>query len=284
MANAILAPQSTNLLDTSTLTGPMWTDLENVKDSDLGTYTVSSDVSTSSTQILIDYGSSKYARVFAAVDTNGTAQVEMRVETSAIASFSTVTYDSDWQPQFANSLAWDLLEWEDDNWWLGTPTEETLDLNKRNLIHVAPTNQASRYVRISFRDEENPDGFLLIRRMYVGPCWQFTANMAWGAGIGPESNTLVDKTFGNVEDYDRRNPDNVIAFSLDFMTEAEAFTKAQPIERQLDIDGEVLFIYDPDDTAYGMWRNIWGHLRALSKTEAYVYGLFRKAWEIGERF
>jgi hypothetical protein len=291
MANGLLFSGRKNLADDATLSGGSYTGgnpLTKAQTEDLGEYAISSDATISSTQLIGDLGESLYARVFGLIDTNVSPNVRWRVELSAISSFSTVTYDTGFIAGFANAQAWDLLEWEDENWWLGTPTEEQLSGLKRNLIHVSATNQAFRYFRITVDDTENVEGNIRIPRVIVGPAWQFYYNMSRPVAIGPESNTLVDKSLGNVPYFDARIADNIVRFSLDFMSTDEAFTKAQAIERELDIDGEVLFIYDPEDTTYSLYRNIWGYFRKLSLTEAYAYGfggeLHSKTFEIGERF
>jgi hypothetical protein len=117
-----------NRTDEGTLSGGSWLaalPLVNLQYRQVQKVARSASAANASTQFMIDLGSAKAIGVIALVVHNISVSGKVRVTASDTQTFTSTLYDSGWQ------LVWpygvipqDLLEWEDDNFWLGTLSQQ----------------------------------------------------------------------------------------------------------------------------------------------------------------
>ena len=274
-----------NRIDAATLSGGSWLaarPLTKLQNRTLGDVARSTNLALASTRMDIDLGSAKNIRAIDIRNHNISLQGKYRITASNDSGFATLTYDSGW------ALAWPIvypfgsLEWEDDNWWSGRYTEEQRAGYIPATTHLLAANKLSRYWRIEIDDALNADGYVQFGRVFIGPAWQPTNNMSFGASIGWETTTEVQETRSGSEYFDVQTPFRVARFALDWMTEDEGMANAFELQRQAGIHKEVLWIHDPEDTIHALRRRFLGRLRQLSPIEFPYATVSKNAFEIKE--
>lgn len=274
-----------NRADQSTLSGGAWVStlpLQNLQSREIGEVARTTDTSLASTQITIDLGRSMKTQIIALRNHNLSITAEYRVTGSLTADFSVLAHDSGWTDVWPVIYPWGALEWEDDNWWTGKYTKEEREGYTTELDHLLPAAKLGRYWRVEIRDVGNPAGFIQIGRLFIGPAWQTVINMIYGASLGWETKTEVREAKSGAEYFDERTPYRVKKFSLSWMEQDEAFTKAFELQRQAGIHAEILFIHDPADTMHSLRRRFMCRMRTLSPIEYVQLDINSTAFELKE--
>lgn len=271
MANILIGHP--NRIDGAVLSGGSWSaglPLSNLKTRLFSRVARSVDAAPSSTTMTIDFGQPQRLRVLALVAHNISLQGRVRFEASETADFSNpLCYlETDvWTGLLTAEWDIDALEWESDNFWLGTYSREDIEGFTSVSTHVMDDAVAARFWRISIIDPLNDDGFVEIGRVFMGPAIQPRINYSWGASLGYEISTAVEMALGGAEFFDVREPVRVFRFTLEWMQDDEAFGKLLELVRRAGIHGEVFVIPDPDDEFNGLRRNFMGRFRQLSPLE-----------------
>lgn len=274
-----------NRCDSATLTGGSWSSTlprSNLQNRILGRVARTSDDALASTKFDADLGSSKRIRTIALVNHNFSLDAQFRIRGSEVSNFASTTYDSGWTEVWPVVFPYQVLAWEDETWWTGKYTSEQIEGYIKTLVHTLSINTYARYWRIEIDDTTNPDGYIQIGRFFISPAWQFLKNPSYGASQGWNTKTDIQEAIGGAEYFQRRNPFRSARFTLDFMTEDEAFANAFEIQRRAGINEEVLYIHDPDDTVHALRRQFLGRLRELSTIEYPWPDLNKTAFEIKE--
>ncbi len=285
MANCMIG--FPNRIDAATLSGGSWSaglPLANLQSRVIGKVARTADAALPSTNFDIDLLSSKSIRLFGLVNHNFSLAATYRLRGANISDFSTTVYDSG--ATFLN--VWPVvypytsLEWEDDNWWSGQYTAEQITGYMAALIVILPSGTLARYWRLEINDTTNASGYVQIGRPFIGPAWQPTVNMSYGAALGWETKTEIQEALGGAEYFQARTPFRVQRFGLDWMTQDEAFANAFEIQRRAGIDQELLWIHDPDDTVHALRRRFLCRMRALSAIEFPYLDVNKSAFELKE--
>lgn len=283
MANCMIG--FPNRADASTLSGGSWTatlPLNNLKNRIIGKVARSATDAIADTQFDIDLGTEKNIRVLSLTNHNCSLAALYRIRGSTVSNFATSVYDSGWLDVWPVVYPPGTLEWEDESWWTGKYTAEQMDGYTAALIHILPANTLARYWRIEIDDTTNAAGYVQIGRLFIGPAWQPTLNMSYGASVGWETKTEVQEAIGGAEYFQRRTPFRTQTIELDWMTVDEAMANAFELQRRAGIDQEVLWIFDPDDTVHALRRRWLGRLRKLSAIEYPYFNTNKTAFEIKE--
>jgi hypothetical protein len=276
-----------NRIDSSTLSGGSWVaglPLNNLKTRTLGRVARSTDDALASTKFDIDLTTTtKRMNVFALVNHNLSLQAKFRIRVSTVSNFATTTYDSGWLDVWPQVYTVQTVDWLDENFWSLKYTQEQIEGYTTAFIHNLPTGLTSRYWRVEFDDTTNADGFVQAGRVFIGPTWSPEENVANGAmSIGWNTDTDVQRALSGSEYFQSRTPYRTVRFSLDILTQDEAFGNAFEIQRRAGVDQEVLYIHDTTDTVHQLRRRFLGRLRQLSEIE-YPYGNLNKtAFEVAE--
>lgn len=248
-----------NKIDTATLSGGAWRtgyELNNIKDRILKHVARSSNLTYTNTLFDIDLGVAQEFRIVALVATNLSFSGSYRIRLSDVAgSFSTPIYDSGTLP---------------------------LTYQYPNLIHVLPDGIGSRYLRIELFDFFNPAGYVQIARAFVGMSMSVKNGISRGSELGYISSTTVQESLGGVEYFDEKPLKRKYAFSIDYLTDDEAYSKALELDRVSDISKEVVIIPDSSDVLYQQKRNFIGRLSQLSPLKNPYLGMHQKAYEVLE--
>lgn len=282
MANCMIG--FPNRADSATLSGGSWAaglPLNNLKNRILGKVARSATDATADTQFDIDLGAEKKIRIAALVNHNFSLDAKYRLRGSTVSNFATSVYDSGWLPVWPAVYPSQSLDWEDPNWWSGQYTDEQRAGYTATLVEAEPANVLARYWRWEIDDTTNAAGYVSIGRLFIGPAWQPTYNMEYGARAAWETKTEIQEAIGGAEFFQRRTPFRVQNITLD-MTLDEGLANAFEIQRRAGIDAEVLWVADPDDTVHALRRRYLARLRKLSAIEHPYFNNNKTAFELKE--
>lgn len=257
-----------NRSDAATLSSGSWVStlpITNLQNRQIQKVARTTNAATSSTKIRVDLGSSRGIGVLALVAHSISATGLVRVGAYTSNLYISATYLTDWVQAWPDGLALnDTLEWEDDEFWLLSVSQEQLAGYRAMFFHVPPTPQVSRYWQIEIDDQTNPDGYVQIGRLFMGPAWQPALNYGYGAELGYEDPTPIETSLSGAEYFDERPRARVFRATLGGLDESEAYSGVVEMQRAVGTSGEVLLVPDPDDTEYAPLRAFLGRLRRLA--------------------
>jgi len=259
-----------NQCDTAVLSGGSWRStlpLSNLQNRQMGKVARSTDATTGSTKFDAALASSVPIRVLAFAAHNLSDAALYRVEASNSSGFGALTYDSGWLD------VWPAA-------YLATVTDKGEDIWTK--AHVLAATVSSLYWRVLFDDASNPDGYVQIGRLFIGKGFQPEINLQFNGSIGIETATPTQVALNGAEYFDHRPSARVVKASTQFMTENEAMSEVYEIVRRSGIDGEVVFVWDPDDTTHAPRRQFLAHLRTLSEMEDPFVDQWNYSWEFKE--
>lgn len=272
-----------NLIDSTTLSGGSWLaalPLNNIKNRLINKVARSTNLTLANTQFTITKPDDSRINVIAVVGHNLSLSAKYKITAF---SGATLIYTADWQPAYPIIYPSGVLEWEDNNFWTGTPTQDDITGTVRSLIHILPNSLLATSVKIEFDDTTNPATYIDVGRVFIGKSWSPVLGIALGgATLKWETKTDTQESLGGSEYFQRRTPYRVANFTLPLLTEAEGLTNAYEIMRGAGIDKEVLYIHSSSDTEQAFRRRFLGRLRQLSPIEYPVYSRTSTAFEIKE--
>ena len=272
----------------TTLSGGAWVEslpLDNLKDRALARVARSIDVSINSTKFTIAFDRQRTIRALALLAHTISFSGRIRIRASDQSDFSVLKYDATVDAWPATGGDWNIneLEWENDNYWLGSYSQEDTEGQTAIFLHLLPQNVQARYWRINIIDIQNAAGYIDIGRVFIGDAFLHPQiNMLYGASLGYEDSTGIETAISGAEYFDPREPLRVARFHLGHLTKDESFAQALELTRRAGIWKEVLAILDPTDKTYGPVQSFVGRLRQLNPLEMVMHGYSSMAFEIKE--
>lgn len=174
-------------------------------------------------------------------------------------------YDSGWNAVWPSGMIPQaLLEWEDDNFWLGTLSNNARAGYQSPYILLLASQQNLRYWRVEVGDTGNSDGYVQIGRLFMASTWVPSVNYAYGAGLGYQDPTPIETSLSGAEYFDTRSKFRVFNFELQYILNSEAYAYALDLQRLAGTSGEVLVVPDSSDTTNQPYRAFVGRLLQLS--------------------
>jgi len=257
-----------NRIDASTVSGGSWLaslPLSNIKDRRLSRVARSTNVSLANTIINIDLGSAKTVGAIALVTHNLSSTATVKIRGDDAADFATPLYDSGWVNVYgAGVIPSELLEWEDDNFWLGTVSSNAIAGYQAPFIKVIDTRPVLRYWRIEINDTSNVDAYVQIGRVFIGDVWTTSVNYSYGAGLSTTDETQIETSLGGEEYFDVRKRYREFKFELQYLTESEGYSRVIDMYKLAGVSGEILMIQDSSDVVNGFRRNFLCRLKSIS--------------------
>lgn len=258
-----------NLIDTALLNDGNWSatlPLVNLQDRTIGRVARTTDLQLTSTQFKIDIGPGNAVRIVALAGHNFSSTALYRILASNVSDFSSVVTDSGWLDVYPPAFPFGTVEWEDPHFWEGRYTDAELP-EKREMIYVLPATTRAQFWRVEIDDQDNADGYVQIGRAFIGQAWQPSRNIQVGFTMTPTTDTDVQTARSGARYFDRRTTRREVQFTIANIAEDESYGVAYEIMRQMGVDGEVVFIFDPDDIVHAGRRNFLGHLAQLGGIE-----------------
>lgn len=241
--------------------------LTNLRDPQLQRVARSTDATTANTQFDVDLGVDRDVKLVAIPDHNLSTSGQYRIRGATDSGFTDVLYDSGWQDAWPIIYPFGSLEFEHPSWWTGTETEEEIGDRKQVILEVLDTEVICQYWRVEFDDTSNADGYVEIPRLIIAPGYQPEINIAYGATIGHETDTLAQTSLGGTRFYDRRPTRRVASVLFDKQDLDDALVGPFDIQARQGIDKQVMVVLDADDTSNKDRLSFLATLRRLSALE-----------------
>lgn len=268
MANAILAYG--NRVDSATLSGGSWLatlPLTNLQDRRLGLVARSESTETADTQFDLDFGSTRLFRVIALVNHNLSLTAQYRIRLSNSADFSSSVADSGWTDVWPAVYPFGTEPWGSPRLWTGKPSAEDIEGYVAPIVYILPRTMNGQYIRVEIDDQDNDADYVQLGRAFAADGWQPEFNMAYGASLGYRNRTETQEALSGAKSFNVRTSPRITKIDLQIMGEDEAMARTFEIQRGVGISGEILFIWDPDDTVHALRRQYLATLTELSMIE-----------------
>lgn len=257
-----------NTVYTPTLGSGSWSTalpLTNLQDVRLAKVARSSDVQLASTKFEIDLKTARQLRLFSIPKHTLSTAALFRIRISNTAGdFTTPVYDTGWIAVWPVVYPWQSLEWTHPSFWTGRLAPEDAAGYNIGLLHVAATEQRGRYVLFEIDDTTNTDGYIDLSRLFLATGYQPTKNAAFGFQISIETETQRERSLGGVDYFDRREPRRIARMSINNNTVDEVMVNLFEMHRRSGIDGQIMFVFDPDDTVQMHRRSFLANQRSIN--------------------
>lgn len=284
MANVLLAFQ--NRIDEATLSNGTWSatlPLTNLQSRLVQKVARSTAATLASTKMDIALAAARNVGVVSLIGHNISVTGKVRITGDDDAGFTAPLYQSAWISVWPSGMIpQDLLEWEDDNFWLGTLSQEARAAYQSPFIHILPTPQSLRYWRVEVDDTGNSAGYVQIGRVFLSNVWRPTVNYSLGAELVYKDVSPIETSLSGAEYFDVRGKVREFSFSLDGLTETEAYDYALQLQRVAGVSGEILQIPDTDDTTRMPARAYVGRLTDLQPIGQSQNGRFKLQLKVRE--
>jgi hypothetical protein len=286
MANLLLGyPNRAD--DVCVLAGGSWVDslpLTNLQDRRIAKRARSSNTNLTSTQFTITLDKSRALNVIALVGHNLTTDARFRIRGNSSNNCTSPDYDSGWKDVWQDLATSTLgtLEWESDGFWSWKIDPEEAKYYPGMALCVFDYTRTNQYWIVEIDDETNSDGYVEIGRLFVSTSWEVSNNVSYGWNIAYEDNSIIETSLSGAEYFDKRPLNRAVTLSLDWLSETEGLTTAWGVSRILGVTGEVLFVWDKDDSDNLMRRSFIGRLKQLDPIENPDPIRFKTAFEIKE--
>lgn len=261
-----------NHADAATLSSGSWSAaLANLQQPLLSLRARSTNDDLASTTMRVDIGATTpVVRLVAFARHNLSTAALVRITAGTTAGASDL-YDSGWFDAWPAVYQSEELEWEDDNFWTGQISASEAEGYPISLIHDCGENVSARYWTISFSDTSNPDGYVELARLWMGPVWSPQYSYAFGNGFAWEARTVNEYSLGGVMFSDERTPARVLSLRLPALSATEAFGAILDAQRRLGTHGQLWVRPAPDDTAREFKRSFLCHFRKIDPiTQAFA--------------
>lgn len=210
-----------------------------------------------SAYLILDLGASLACNLLAVLGTNLTSSATIRVRASN--SDSTVT----------SSLLLDT----------GSVAAGVTD--GYGAIYKSLASTTARYWRLDLADSTVASN-LQIGRVFLGPSWTPAVNMQLGKAVMVKDDSPRARSYGKQTYIEELPQTRMLAFTLDYLTEAQMMGNAFALARANGLVRDVLAIPDISGS-YLSQESVWGLLEAAEPIVNDKLGLFRQKFTIEER-
>ena len=175
-----------------------------------------------------------------------------------------------------------LLEWEEDNFWLGTLSAEQRSSFQSPYLHLLATQQFYRYWRVEIDDAANSAGYVQIGRVFISPIWSPAVNFAWGDELAYEDTSPSTTALSGTQYFDNRPKPRVARLKFEALSKTEALDVALQIDRTLGISGELLQVPDRADAARIPATAFLATMRQTTPVVSVLADTYTKSYELRE--
>ena len=223
-----------NLVDAATITPGIgsWSTaapIANIQDPVVAVAARSTDALAASSKFQVDLGAAQSVGIVALSGVNLTAAATIRVRGGSVSGLgSDVVYNG-------SAI----------NAWPTGTTDAMLAEHNRWTVIVDFTAASARYWLIEITNTANPAGFIQVGRVFIGPTWQPTWNMSYGARARWINRNTRDETESGTVYTSRRPARRETVFGLDHLTRTEAVTALGRLQRLTARSPEVVLAFDP---------------------------------------
>lgn len=205
------------------------------------------NVNLASTQIIGTFSANRSVSVMALARHNISLTAQIRIRLYSDSARTQLVYNTDWVDVWPSIFLPDDLEWEDDNWWLGTPTSLDIEGSSPTRPFYFGSTLFIRAFHIEIDDQLNTDGYVQIGLCEVARGWQLSYNPVFGYQEGFRFRSEVLESIGGVKYFDRRDKPRVASGNIEYLPRDEAMARGFEWMRQADIDKPFIWFPFPDE-------------------------------------
>lgn len=133
------------------------------------------------------------------------------------------------------------LAWENDAYWSGQPNNEDRSRFTAQASWFADRAWYCKKVVIDFTDDNNPDEFVELGRVFLGDAYQPDYNFSYGVQWLVDDSSAVDEALDRTEYFDEKTKVRESSMAFDWLSEGEAFARMFRLRNDVGITGEVFF-------------------------------------------
>lgn len=231
----------------------------------------------------VSFAEEKHVKVISLVGHNASPTATIRIigrDTNEIG-----VYDTGLIPFYGNYYPNGGLPFEHPDFWTGglITAAKMNEINKNTYFVVTDSfsiKMKSIYVYIE--DQSNPAGYFDFSRCFIAPGWTPSVNMGYGASFQYESTSEVESIPGGPSYYNKKRLRRVLSFGLE-LNQAQMLSYPLEMTRELDIDGEIFFVFDPEQTTVVEQQlSFLGTMKELSALEFPYFDASTKGYSLRE--
>ncbi len=275
-----------NKIDIATLTAGSWQatlPLANIKNKRLSKLARSTNAANSSTKFVIDFGSAQPIQCIALILHNISVSGTVQIKGNSTNVFTSPLYDSGVIQVYPSGvIPTDLLEWEEDNFWLGTLSQQALAGYRSPFFKLLSTPQTLQYWQIEIFDSGNSDGYVQIGRVFVGKAFTPAKNISYGHTLGDIDDSVFETSLSGEEFADIRTTYRTHKFELSLLSKTEAYSNILDMQRTSGIVKEIFLIGDNDDTENLNRRSFLGRFKNLNPISQKTQSIYSCQFEVKE--
>lgn len=242
-----------------------------------------SNALTANSQFVFNAGSAIAVGCVALCAHNLSVDAKVKIQGNSSNSWGSPSYDSGWISVWPTGMIdQSLLEWEDDNFWLGTLSSSAVAGYRTPFVFFLPTAQIMQYWNILIDNTTNPDGFITIGRLFIGPVFIPTRNMSYGMSLVVNDASVTETSLTGEEFFDQRQHYRVHKFDLDFLTKIEAYSNMLDMQRNIGTTNEIFVSIDPDDTSNAPRLSFMGRMQTVQPVVNTNWNIYKNSFEIRE--
>lgn len=258
--------------------------ITNVEDPVFAKVARSADTSLTSTQFSVSLDRSTPVGLVCLANHNLTSAAQWKISCYFDTAQTQLALEIDWFNVWPSVYATSELEWEYDNFWLGTYD----DSDRENFTSLATKFfddiQVIQSVKIEIDDQSNPEGYVYMGRVFVSDVWQPTYSAQYGIEYGFEVGTTFDVA-DNPEMTrfpDVKTPKRTVSFTLGTLSQEEGFRRVQTMKRDQGLHREILYTETTDPTPEGFQKTFIGQLQDVSPLSHPYYQTFASSINLME--
>jgi hypothetical protein len=206
----------------------------------------SADLAVASTVIIATSTTTRRVGLVGLARHNFTLDATIRIGLFADAAMTNLIYDSGAGPVWQDVYPYELLEWEDDNYWTGQYSAEELEGTTWLWLWWVGRDYMAAAIRIDIADAGNPDGYVQAGFLEIAAQYQTSFNFQFGAQYGYRFRTVLTEALGGAKYADDRAKPRQFKGTF-HASHNEALAKHLEMHRQRDICEPVLWVPEPDD-------------------------------------
>jgi len=278
---------STNFVDDGTITDhtaeqdSTYTKAENIQTMQLAESYVAN--SASAAYLEIDFGQSRIIDTVAVLGHNLVQSGStIRVRLSTVSDFATTVYDSTAVAAWPTVEEFGYLAYGEFHWGGILSSEAAVDYTISFFKVLSQAVQA-RYMRVDLAVSPAQTNNIEVGRVFAGPSYRPTNNMAYGWSIGWVDDSVVTKSRSGNVFIDERPRYRRLSFDLVALPEDEIFHNVfNHLDRRKGIAGDIIVMpQDEDETTY-ITQNIYGRLLETSPIQSRTLSYYGRNIQVEE--
>lgn len=244
--------------------------LELAKETPLTDVARTTDDTNASTQFAMTFSRRRTVGAIAVGNHNLSVEGRVRYRVYNDESPRVLQHDSDWVDAWPAVFSSDELEWEDPNFWFGTPTAEDRARYTPTLIYLLPTPVIFGYqVTVEFDDGTNEDGYVQFGFAFVSNWWQPEQNVEDGFEFEvDDSASSTTQARDGSEYHDKQKRFRRVSMDFTRLQEQEAFNQLYLNMTDLGTTGPLLFVYHQEASVYSIQRQFLARMSRTSVLNA----------------